>query len=216
MSIRRYAIIFVCQLGLLEAKSAVLAASLRRFARLDHELIAAIPDTGQPAARTLAFLNKLGIRTVSVANKIDPAYPIANKLLCLSIQTNADKLIFLDSDMILMRPWEDDGRFAIPFNARPAATPSFTENQSDWDAVYAACGARPLLGKIRTTYTGEMISPYFNSGFVAVPANIKFGDVWLDCCRKIDAIAGLPNKRPHLDQIALSPAISLLGLDYDS
>ena len=212
---RRYAIIFVCHAGPLEAKAAVLAVSLRRFIRLDCELIAAIPPSNPPSASARELLAELGIRTVSIANDIDPDYPVANKISCLSIQTQADKIIFLDSDMILMRPWQDSPRFAIAFNARPAATPSFTEKQSDWDAVYAACGARPLSGVIRTTYTEQMIAPYFNSAFVAVPANIGFGDVWLDCCRKIDTITDLPNKRPHLDQIALSPAVSRLGLAYD-
>ena len=74
-------------------------------------------------------------------------------------------------------------------------------------------GAAP--GKIRTTYTNQFVAPYFNSAFVAVPAGRAFGRVWLDCCRAIDAAAGVPNKRPYLDQIALSPAVSKLGLAFD-
>ncbi|MGA2230469.1 MAG: sulfotransferase [Tepidisphaeraceae bacterium] len=216
---QRFALIFVCQQGRLEAQAALLAASLRRFVRFDYELIAAIPTPGEqwgkPDPRTLAFLAKIGVRTVCVTNGIDPGYAIGNKVACLSVATDAKKLILIDSDMLLMRDWEEDPRFAIGFNARPASTASFTSDDAHWAAVYAACGAPPLPGCVAATYSGELIAPYFNAGFVAVPAGIGFGDVWLDCCRKIDGIDGLPNKRPYLDQIALSPAAARLGLQYD-
>ena len=216
---RRYAIIFVCQAGKLEAQAALLAASLRRFVRFDNELIAAIPmpeeQWGRPSEQTLSFLNSLNVRTVATTNQIDTTYAIGNKVSCLSIKTNADKLILLDTDMLLMRPWEDEARFSIAFNARPASISSFSDAPADWEKVYAACGAKPLRGLVRTTYSGQLIQPYFNSAFVAVPANSGFGAAWIDCCQKIDAIPHLPKKRPHLDQIALSPAISLCGLEYD-
>src|SRR5580658_2781060 len=99
---RRYALIFVCHAGPLEAKAAMLAASLRRFARLNCELIAAIPDSNPPSAQTRELFARLAIRTVSVSNGIDPDYPVANKIGCLSVRTDAVKIIFLDSDMILM------------------------------------------------------------------------------------------------------------------
>ena len=219
---RRYAIIFVCQGGNsgLAAKACLLAASLHRFARMDRELIAAVPGPASlwpaPAPIALDFLRALGVRIVAVENQLDLNYPIANKIGCLSVPTVAEKLILLDSDMLLMRPWEDEARFGIAFNARPAAAPSFTNRQDDWDAVYAACKTRPLRGHMRTIYTDELIAPYFNSGFVAVPAQVRFGDVWLDCCRRIDAAGGIPNKRPYLDQIALSPAVSRLGMEWDN
>lgn len=216
---RRYALIFVCQAGRLETQAALLAASLNRFVRFDHELIAAIPGPadvwGQISAPVLSFFAKLGVRTVNVANEFGAAYPIANKLGCLSIQTTADKLIFLDTDMLAMAPWDDDNRFSIPLNARPASISSFSADDRHWQTVYAACEARPLPGKVRTTYTNQLIRPYFNSAFVAVPAHIDFGNAWLDCCRRIDRLPDIPHQRPHLDQIALSPAISRLGLEYD-
>ena len=162
---RRYAIIFVCQKGRLEAQAALLAASLRKFVRFDCELIAAIPEPtekwGRPSDATMAFLAKLGVRTVGVTNAIDPTYAIGNKVACLSVATAADKLILLNSDMFLMREWPDDERFAIGFNARPASVASFTQKESDWDAVYAACGAAMLPGAVRTQLFAAMDSSLF-------------------------------------------------------
>jgi hypothetical protein len=217
--IRTYAFIFICQSGELEIKSAILAASLKRWLRVEHELIAAIPQPesrwGTVSNQTLEFLRSLGVRAVPIENQVDLTYPIANKIGCLSLPTTADKLVFLDSDMVLMRPFGDDARFAIPFNCRPASNPSFAANDSDWSAVYEACGAKPLPGIVRTTYSGLYIHPYFNAAFIAVPGNSRFGDVWLDCCCRIDAVESIPNKRPYLDQIALSPAVSRFGWAYD-
>jgi hypothetical protein len=216
---RRFAIVFICQQGRLAPQAALLAASLRRFVRFPCELIAAVPEPtqiwGLPSEQTLNYLAKLGVRIVSTINELDHTYPIGNKIGCLSVKTNADKLIFIDTDMIAMRQWEDEARFAIPFNARPASVCSFSNDAKDWDVVYAACGTKPLPGLVRTTFSGQLTPPYFNSAFIAVPAGSGFGKVWLDCCRKIDAMPGIPSKRPHLDQIALSPAISKLGLKYD-
>jgi hypothetical protein len=216
---RTYAFIFICQQGRLEAQAALLAASLRRFAKMDCELIAAIPEPeerwGRPSQATLAFLNKLGVRTVAVSNPIDPAYAIGNKVACLAVPTGADKMILLDSDMMLMRDWGDEERFAIGFNARPASVVSFSGDDGHWAAIYAACGTAPLRGKVLTTYSGELIHPYFNSAFVAVPGRVGFGQAWIECCRKIEGMSEVPNKRPHLDQIALSPAAAKVGLEYD-
>ena len=41
------------------------------------------------------------------------------------------------------------------------------------------------------------------------------GDVWMECCRRIDAKWGVRLKRPHLDQIALPVAVRRLGLRFE-
>jgi hypothetical protein len=216
---RSFAFIFVCQGGELEAKGALLAASLRRFLRCKYELIAAIPGPADicasPRAATISILEQLGVRIVAISNSLDPAYPIANKIECLRVQTDADKLVFLDSDMLLMREFADEPRFDIPFNARPASCATFTGNDDAWQQIYRACDARIPTTRIRTTHSGEYILPYFNAGFVAVPGNCQFGDAWLECCRRIDAMPAIPNKRPYLDQIALGVAAAKLGLSLD-
>jgi LPS sulfotransferase NodH len=65
------------------------------------------------------------------------------------------------------------------------------------------------------TVSGDFTPSYFNAGFIAVQSEIGFGNTWLDCCRLIDADIEILNKRPWLDQIALSVAVQKLGLSYD-
>jgi hypothetical protein len=212
---RKFAFIFVCQKGELESKACLLAASLKRYLRCEYELIAAVPrGTGEIAGTTRSFLSALDVRFVETGNEIDSAYAIGNKVDCLRVETGADKLVFLDTDMLLMRPLGDERRFDIPFNARPASYPTFTRDDADWEKVYRACGVPMPTVRIRTTYSGEYILPYFNAGFVAAPARSGFGEAWLECCRRIDRL-DLPNKRPYLDQIALGVAAATLGMEMD-
>jgi hypothetical protein len=213
---RTFAFVFVCQRGELEIQSALLAASLRRQLRCNYELIAALPFGERPENSTSAFLKDLAVRFVPTGNEIDRNYPIGNKVDCLRIATDADKLVFLDSDMIVMRDFSDDPRFDIPFNARPASGASFSTDAADWHRIHRLCDAPLPTARIRTTHTGEYILPYFNAAFVAVPAKSGFGDVWLDCCKRIDRCPDVPNKRPHLDQIALAVAAAKLGMAMDS
>jgi hypothetical protein len=215
---RRFAFIFICQQGDLEIQSSLLAASLRRFLRVEHELIAAVPGPaatwGTPSEGTRIFLRRLGVRIEPVVNEIAPDYPIGNKVSALRIASSADKLVLLDSDILAMREFHDQERFDIPFNARPAGLAGFTD-AGWWESAYAACGVKMPGGCIRTIGDGQYMPPYFNAGFVAVPGGIGFGQAWLDCCRSIDRTAAVPNKRPHLDQIALPVAVARLGLAYD-
>src|SRR4051794_34390253 len=99
--VRSYAFVFVCQAGPLENKALLLAASLKRHLRVEHELIAAVP---QPAERwgtlsedTTELLRSLGVRVEPISNEIDPDYPIGNKVSCMRLAVRTDRLVFLDS-----------------------------------------------------------------------------------------------------------------------
>ncbi|MDP9173336.1 MAG: sulfotransferase [Planctomycetota bacterium] len=216
---RTHAFVFVCQGGELEIKASLLAASLRRHLKCEYELIAAVPGPArgivQPRSDTISFLRQLGARIVPIANLIDPTYPIANKIDCLRIKSDADKLVFVDSDMILLRDFGDQSRFAIPFNARPASCATFTGGDETWREIYRACGAPMPTTRIRTTHSGEYVLPYFNSAFIGVPGKSGFGDAWLECGLTIDAMRDVPDKRPYLDQISLGVAAAKLGMEMD-
>src|SRR6266498_3081084 len=94
-----YCFVFVCQEGELTIQSLLLAASLKQFLRCDHELVAAVPGPvdrwGTPPVAALAMLRELGVRMVSITNPLDDDYPIGNKLACLDVETQADKVVFL-------------------------------------------------------------------------------------------------------------------------
>jgi hypothetical protein len=217
---RSFAFVFVCQAGELEVKAALLAASLKRYLLCPCELVAAVPGPagiwGSPSGATVEFLAGLGVRFAGAVNSIDLSYPIANKIDCLRVKTAADKLVFLDSDMLLMREFGDEPRFGVAFNARPASTATFAREDAAWERIHRICDAPLPMARIRTTYSGEYTLPYFNAAFIAVPGASGFGDVWLECCKRIDADPAVPNKRPYLDQIALGVAAAKLGLAMDA
>ena len=217
----KYSFVFICQQGELEIKAMLLATSLKRYLRCDYELVAAIP---QPASRwgtisenTQTLMQTLGIRSVPITNDIDENYPIGNKVACLGIETSADKIIFLDSDILCLHEFSIfdknkklRGIFDAPFSAKPADLMTFT----DWQRVYDLFQLPLPKRRILSSTSGQLMLPYFNAGVIAVQNGLKFGQVWEWCCRVIDAEPSITNKRPWLDQIALPVAIQKLTLNY--
>ena len=106
----KYCFVFICQKGHLEIESVLLAASLKRNLKCEYELIAAIPTFDdkleKPEEFTINILHDLGVRTVYFTNNLLAKYPIkvaylmTNKFYCLTITNDANKLIFLDSDIL--------------------------------------------------------------------------------------------------------------------
>jgi hypothetical protein len=212
-----YCFAFVCQAAALENKALLLAATLRRYLQCEYELVAAVPTPasmfGAPAPDTLDMLREMGARIVEIENEIDPAYPIGNKVSCLKIQTRCDRLVFLDTDMVLARPFRGIAGFSTPFAAKPADLPNMVDRRQ-WRRAYAAAGIKVPDACVCTTVYGQTMLPYFNAGFVAVDPVHELGKTWADCCRRIDRKWGIRLKRPHLDQIALPVAVARLGLSY--
>lgn len=208
----KLAVCFCIHSGELEIKALLLAASLRMHWPASVELIACVPQVecfGEVDSRTSRILYTLCIREKSVSNPIGVDYPIANKLLCLDVETGADRILFLDSDILaLAKVTEEDlnGAFGEGFVAKPADLATFKVNEEVWQAIYHVCGVEMPKITIRATTSGEEMAPYFNAGVIAVDANSRFGRTWSDYALVIDALAEIPSKRPHLDQIALPVA----------
>ena len=215
----RYAFVFVCQQGDLETKALLLAASLLRFLRVDYELIAALPGPanlwGQPSNDTLALLSRWNVRCVPIENPIGPDYPIGNKLACLSVPTDADKLVFIDSDMLCLQEFRHMPRFERAFNAKPADFATYAADESAWLPAYAAVGVPLPSKRMAATVSGELMLPYFNAGMIAVRRDAGLGPEWSRIAQALEADPQVLNKRPWLDQIALPLAVAKLELDVD-
>ncbi len=214
----KFCFVFVCQAGELEIKSLLLAASLRQYVQGDYELVAALP---QPVARwgtlsttTTALLQQLDIRTVPITNNIDENYPIANKIACLGIATPAEKIIFLDSDILCLQPIILNNYFSADFNAKPADLATFGKNPQLWQKVYQLFQLPLPAWQTLSTVSRELMLPYFNAGVIAIKNNPKFANTWEECCRIIDADTSISHKRPWLDQIALPVVITRLNLTH--
>lgn len=216
----KYCFVFICQQGELEIKSMLLATSLKRYLRCEYELVVAIPQPashwGTISDNTLSFMQTLGIRSVPITNQIDENYPIGNKVACLKINSSAEKIVFLDSDILCLREFSPDtiSSFSAPFNAKPADLATFTGEMALWQKVYDLFNLPLPKRRVISTTSGKLILPYFNAGVIAVQNGLNFGQVWEECCQKIDAEPSITNKRPWLDQIALPVAVARLNIDY--
>ncbi len=223
----KYCFVFICQQGELEIKSMLLAASLKRYLRGDYECVAAIP---QPASRwgtisdnTLKFMQILDVRSVPIINQINDDYPQGNKVACLGIETPAEKIVFLDSDILCLREFsfnlkslhtEKGGVFEASFNAKPTDLPTFTRDVSVWQQVYDLFNLPLPNWRVIATASGELMLPYFNAGVIAIQNGVGFAEVWKTGCQKIDAEPSITNKRPWLEQIALPVAMAQLNLAH--
>ncbi len=183
----KYSFVFVCQQGELEIKSLLLAVSLKRYLRCDHELVVALPQPealwGKPSDATLRLLESSGVRLVPIGNPIGRDYPIGNKLACLGIETTADKIVFLDSDMLCLREFHHARRFELAFNAKPADLRTFGSEPGEWSRVYAAFGLDVPAVPVLATVSGEAMPPYFNAGMIAVRRDAGLGSRWVECAR---------------------------------
>lgn len=212
-------LVFVCQRGDLEAKSALLAASLRRHVAGAVDLVACLPEPeatwGRPSASTLDFFAALGIRTVGIRNLIDEGYPIGNKLSAVAIPTTAERVVFLDSDILCLRPFVIDASFRGDFTAKPADLPTGVHGDEQWRRLYRAFGLAEPRRRLLATAAEHLLWPYFNAGVLAFRTGRGFPEAWLACARRIDADRAVPARRPHLDQIALPIALAQLGIDFE-
>ena len=163
---------------------------------------------------TRGMLREWGVRVVEVTNDIDPNYPIGNKVSCMRVATDADRIVFVDSDVVLVRDFVDVSRLSGAFAAKPADL-AHAIGMLQWRRMYAACGAKSPEGRVVSTLFGQTLLPYFNAGFIAADRRANLGDAWLACCRRINAMWGVRFKHPHLDQMALPVAVQKLGLEYD-
>ncbi len=214
----RYAFVFVCQAGEIETKALLLAASLKRVLRGQHELIAAVPTPaeiwGELSPDTRAQLHEFGVRMVPIENPIDPDYRIGNKLACIDVPTSADKIVFLDSDILCLRDFGDPDCLRVPFAAKPADLRTFAAAAETWAPLYAAVNVELPTLRLPTTVSGEFGLAYFNSGVIFVDNELKFGQAWIDCA---NAIRGTPTMREQdhwLDQVSLPLALHRLHLAY--
>jgi hypothetical protein len=214
----RYAFVFVCQAGELEIKALLLAASLKRFLRCDFELIAALPTPasiwGELTAETRELLQQLGVRIEPIVNPIDPDYKIGNKLACFDVPTRADRIVFLDSDILCLRDFGEPDCLRVPFAAKPADLRTFAAGADAWQPLYAAAGVELPHLRLPTTVSGEFGLAYFNSGVIFADAASRLGPAWIECALTILQVPAMREQRHWLDQVSLAIAVHKLGLAY--
>ena len=213
----RTTVAFICQRGDIELKAVLLAASLRLHARGDCDLVVCLPEPqrtwGTPSAATRRCLDALGVRIAATGNPIGSGYPIGNKVGAAAVATDADRVLLLDSDILCLRELDLDSCFAGAMLAKPADLATFTATAATWGRLYQRFGLPAPDRRVTATVSGEEMWPYYNAGVVAFRTGAGFPEAWADCCRVIDGEPDVPDKRPHLDQIALPIAAARCGLE---
>lgn len=206
---------FICQAGELELKALLLAASLRYYnPNLQAELVAAIPDEslwGEVSASTKALLNRLAVRIEPITSPFGNEYPIGNKFSALAVTTTADVTVFLDSDILCLRAFNEQDLATNGLLAKPADFNTFSYDQTQWQQAYSLCGLPLPEERVLSTVSQELMLPYFNAGVIAVGDGAKFSECWMAVARAVDADEKISNKRPWLDQITLPIAAKQLG-----
>lgn len=214
-----YRFIFVCQGGELEAKACLLAASLNTNLKCDFELVAAIPDgqnVQRPSATTIAFLHSINVATEPIKNPLSSDYLIGHKLACFQLESNAGKTIFLDSDMLCLRPFIHEARFEdFSFNAK--LEDWHHHHHSHWEVMHRHFNLPQPEFNHRSTVFDEPMPLYFNAGWLAVDQNAAsaFAEQWIEVARVLDASNLVPRLRPNLDQLSLPIAVTRCALRID-
>ena len=80
--------------------------------------------------------------------------------------------------------------------------------------MYQSCQTRKPLTRAYSPYSGQYFPLCFDPGFIAVPANIRFGDAWLECCQTIRQGHSLPTAQ-DLQKISLAVAVRKLEMEID-
>jgi len=213
----KFAVCFCVHSGELEIQALLLVASLRKHWPAEVELIGCIPEEpefgGLSDDSRRAFAS-LGVRLEDIANPIGKGYPIANKLLCLDVATEADRIIFLDSDILATRPATEgdlNDAFGSGFVAKPADLNTSTLDCNGWESLYAEFGLGSPDYSVKATNTGEEMAPYFNSGVLSTNAHSGIGILWAFYFNEVARTNPDLAELHVFDQIPLSLALAKLG-----
>lgn len=213
---RKFAFVFICQHGEIEVEAALLAISLKRFLRCEYELIAVVPTPaeiwGEPKTITLDLLRSLGVRIEPIINPIDRTFPNGNKLPCFKLQTDADKIFYLDSDVLLIREFYDAPLFDAQLNAKPTDIWRSVDIRGEWPEIYDATGVQLPTRLQPTTASKSFGFPQFNGGVICVDPKINLADTWEHYIRLIRSDERFTPDRIWSDQIGLALAIQHLGV----
>lgn len=208
----------------LQAQGIVLAASLRR----QHPEAAQIAYLPAATAADLPEAVRATLEASGVTFGILPAkprwkqpYPHGNKILALSMPRDSEWSVFLDTDMVAVRPLEAaDLPGPMQVSVVPEGILGWGKDFARWEAAYGHFGLEVPAERIRMLRGKRRMSPpYFNGGFVAIHEadrveGLNFGGLWLATAREFDWKVPVGGKRPWLDQASLPIAMARFGFAH--
>lgn len=230
----KVAYVLVCQAGPIEPAAALLCASLRRFGGLGFrsEIVAMVPGpssiTGNVQAETLELLESIGVRVVHRVNEhlIACGSPrevdfITNKFCCLDIDTECERIVFLDSDQVCHREF-DKSLFSQPVvGGRVGYTGARVVN-TVYDNIYELCGTKPpgfrmKVGTPQDSDASVYIPPAFNTGLISVVGSQvpNLVRTWRECFYRLDqSELELGDNKFYAEQVAFGVAVEKAQIPY--
>jgi len=217
------AITFIAEPGELAIKSLLLAYTFRQQSNAkDFDLICFVPEESIHRLSTLAILKKLNVEVVPFRNELfeskSPLIPgdkVSNKLYFLTVQNKYERIVFFDSDMICIKPFEIDCfLFKTPFSAKQADRANVTK----WEEIYNLFGLTQPTTRHTCTVDKELLPPYFNAGHINVSCEISHNlfSTWIKYFKELSQPVNLDKNLYNSfnrDQVALSLAIRQLDIE---
>jgi hypothetical protein len=207
-------VFFMVEPGPLELQAHLLVSSLtvncldplQMVAFCRHDRIDALH------ALTREYLRQNGVELRALVNDFADGYPAGNKLIAAG-QVEADGWsVFMDTDMLLVRPssFLDEAagrRVGVSIDT----VNGWTKDDRQWQKLQERLNITSLGRKVRLA-GGALSYPLFNAGLVMFPPASEdgktFGDLWLETALDVDRDDEITNKRPWLDTIALAGALA--------
>jgi hypothetical protein len=225
MSSDTLSIIFVADGLRLEWQSWLLATSLARAHELSNDIRlyayaseGYLPEITQ-ATRDLYEACGVDLRALPPALLWRGPYPHGNKLVAAADRRDGARGIFLDTDMVCLKPLTD--MLALPVDtiaAAPEGLPTWGKEGDRWARAYRHFGMTLPKRRIRLLRgRGIEFVPYYNAGFVCFPQQPigedgkRFADHWIETALDFDHHCGIGGKRPWLDQITLPLTLARFG-----
>ncbi len=216
-----FAIVINIEPGKLEWMGIALIASAQAFLRDEFRVYVYCRSSRAPQLSpfTRSFLSGTGAVFTQIENDFQPDYPIGNKLIACAHDRPEDYSVFMDTDMLFVRPcFLDDFVRAGAVAIVPAETPSWDgkwepqRRREQWTTVYDALGLPLPKSRTRLSRHRALSFPYYNAGMIGFESASGFGKTWLDACKALDRHPKILNKRPWPDQVAMPGSIVKAGL----
>ncbi|CAG5084307.1 hypothetical protein [Parvicella tangerina] len=212
------AIVFCTEKGRLEAESLLLAKTIRKFggAFSNSELFSYQPRVGTEVSdRTLRGFKELNVSHIDLNLNTDHHdYAFCNKIYAcnhLESMNKFDTIIFLDSDQLVLSPFEELVEHSFALGVRPVEKKGVgTAGEKDinweyWASIFNIFDIdKKKVPVVITSQTKERILAYFNAGFVVFDGKRKLCSRWMEIFRKLFDEQLFPESgKTFLDQIAL-------------
>jgi hypothetical protein len=204
----KYGFVFVCQEGILEVQSAILAASLIKNVIGDYVISVGIPNFGKVSKSIIELFEILKINVFYFKNNFNPFYAEGNKILASNIELDVDKKIFLDSDVVCVKNIDLNIFNNLDFYCT-AADPYIALSEIEWKSVYD-------LFKLEIPKFQDLNKLHTQAVFVLFRNNKDFSKQWLDNAmflnKSIHEGKLYLHRRRQIDQVSLGVTLLLSSL----